>query len=165
MNRILYSLVTAFAFLLIVSCLLFDRETVPIEQPIEFSHRIHAGEKGMPCLFYHSHARRSTVAGIPRVKTCMGCHRSIARNKPEVQKLEAYQKSGEQVEWRRVYKLEDFVYFSHKRHIRKGIDCSQCHGKVEEMDRVVKVRELTMGWCVNCHRERKAATDCLICHK
>ncbi|MFQ6102980.1 MAG: cytochrome c3 family protein [Candidatus Glassbacteria bacterium] len=144
--------------------LLAEAQEAP-EQPVEFSHSIHAGDNGIPCLYCHSYARRSTVAGIPSVARCMGCHKITANDKPEIQKLASYWQEGKPVEWIRIYDIEDFVYFSHKRHFRKGIDCSTCHGMVEEMERIYKVQDFTMGFCLDCHREREASLDCLTCHK
>ncbi len=134
-------------------------------QPIEFNHRIHAGENSIPCLYCHAYARRSTVAGIPSVSRCMGCHKITANDKPGVQELTSLFQDGKPVEWIRVYNVPDYVYFSHKRHVVKGVDCSECHGNVEQMDRVYSVRSFSMGWCLDCHRENGAGVDCLICHK
>lgn len=162
----------AFSFL-IISCLLLalslrcsmgGAEEGPV-QPIEFSHRVHAGENSIPCLYCHAHAQRSTVAGIPSVERCMGCHKITANDKPEVQKLATYWQEEKPVEWVRVYDLPDFVYFSHKRHVLAQIDCSNCHGRVAEMDRIYEVVTQDMGWCMNCHRAKEASLDCVTCHK
>jgi hypothetical protein len=162
----------AFSFLIILlPLLLFSLRCStggagePPIQPIEFSHRIHAGENSIPCLYCHAHARRSTVAGIPSVERCMGCHKITANDKPEVQKLATYWQEEKPIEWVRIHDLPDYVYFSHKRHVLAEVDCSNCHGKVEEMDRVSKVVDQHMGWCLDCHKERDASIDCLTCHK
>lgn len=135
------------------------------EQPITFSHKIHAGNIKIPCLYCHVNARRSTVAGVPSVQLCMGCHENIAMDEPEVQKLLGYWTRKEPIPWVKVYDQPDFVYFSHKRHIRKGIACTECHGPVETMDRIEEVGVLDMDRCVSCHKERNASIDCLTCHK
>lgn len=147
-----------------VQCPMGEAEEPPV-QPIEFSHRIHAGEYEIPCLYCHAGARRSPVAGIPSVERCMGCHKITANDKPEIQKLAKYWNGQKPIEWVRIHDLEDFVYFSHERHVKKGVDCSECHGNVAEMDRVYKVVSQHMGWCLDCHRPRGASIDCLTCHR
>ncbi len=133
-------------------------------QPIAFSHKTHAGDYRMDCLYCHSAARVSSRAGVPSVQTCMGCHRRVARESPEVQKIQAYWKNRKPIPWIRVHSLPQFVRFNHKRHVRAGVACSSCHGRVEEMERVEQVASLKMGWCVSCHEARGAGKDCLICH-
>ncbi len=137
----------------------------PPIQPIAFSHRIHVAKVGLPCNFCHVYADKSKNAGIPHIQKCMDCHRAVAVEKPEIKKLTSYWEQRKPIEWIKIYKLPDHVYFSHKRHIKKGVECSQCHGEVQVMDRVRRVRTLKMGWCVRCHRVNDAPTDCLTCHK
>jgi len=134
-------------------------------QPIEFSHKIHAGNYELACLYCHSYANRSSYAGIPSVQRCMGCHKITAQNKPEVKKIHEYWNKKEPIPWVRVYKVPDFVYFTHRRHVNKGINCTTCHGEVEKMEKIQKVSSLKMGWCVKCHKENQVSRDCLICHK
>lgn len=134
-------------------------------QPILFSHKLHAGDKDIPCQYCHAYARRSPVAGVPSVQTCMGCHQLVAARKPEVRKLAAYWQEREPVPWVKIHNLPDFVYFSHKRHIRAGVQCQECHGPVETMEEVYQFSSLEMGWCLNCHSERGASIDCATCHK
>jgi hypothetical protein len=136
-----------------------------IEQPILFSHKLHAGEKEIPCQYCHVYAGRSPVAGVPSVQTCMGCHSLVAVRQPEVRKLAAYWQERQPVPWAQVHRLPDFVYFSHKRHVRAGVRCQECHGPVEGMEEVVRVSSLEMGWCLNCHNQRGASVDCATCHK
>ena len=136
-----------------------------VEQPLFFNHRIHAGENQIPCLYCHVHARRSAVAGVPSVYRCIGCHRIIGKETPDLIKLKEYWTDKESIPWVKVYDLPDFVRFTHKRHILKGIDCEECHGPVKGMDRIEKVGLLTMARCVSCHRERGAGDDCWTCHK
>ncbi len=133
-------------------------------QPLAFSHKVHAGDYRIPCLYCHSYARRSPVAGVPSMERCMGCHASIESDHPEVGKLKAYWERKEPVPWVRVHTLPAFVRFSHKRHVRAGIACQACHGPVERMVRVRREAPLQMGWCVECHRQRGVSTDCLVCH-
>lgn len=154
-------------FLLLIIGLGYSKyqRIVLAEQPIAFSHRIHLTKVGMSCNFCHTYVDRSERAGIPAVKQCIDCHISIAKERPEIRKLLAYWGNRKPMEWIRIYKLPDFVYFSHKRHVRKGVDCSECHGEVKYMNKIYKANPLKMGWCVSCHREKGASIDCLTCHK
>ena len=141
-------------------------------QPIFFSHVIHAGSMQIACQYCHAGARRSSVAGIPSVERCMGCHKIVAaQGNPEVQKLQGYWDRKEPIPWVRVFKVPEYVQFTHKRHVQVGLQCQTCHGRIEAMERVAAVTgqnlpndlmnltgmnvpptKLTMGWCVECHR-------------
>lgn len=136
------------------------------KQPIEFSHRIHAGDNQIPCLYCHIFAERSRVSGVPNVKRCMGCHVVIKTDSPEIQKLASYWDKKEPVPWVKVHNLPDYVYFPHKRHIKAGRQCKDCHGDIASMDRVRRVSSLKMGWCLNCHGRYnvKNGSDCWTCH-
>jgi len=139
-------------------------------QPINFSHQIHAGKLGMNCLYCHSSAEKSSIANIPAVSTCMGCHKMVRADQPEIQKLAGYFERNEQVQWVEVYSLPAHVKFNHKRHVKAGLACQQCHGPVETMPVLYQYPSLKMGWCVSCHRQRlddpkfPTSMDCLICH-
>lgn len=137
------------------------------DQPIAFSHRIHVGTVGLECRFCHTNVDNSTFAGIPPVATCMSCHQNVAVDRPEIQKLTGYWEREEPMEWNRVHRLRirDHVFFSHKRHIKAGIQCEQCHGQVKYMDKIRRVKSLEMGWCVSCHEKNGASRDCLTCHQ
>ncbi len=134
------------------------------EQPIPFSHKLHAGDKQIPCQYCHSSARRSTVAGIPPLNTCMGCHKVIATEKPHIKTISELYKADKPMEWVKVHDLPDFVRFSHKMHANANIECQACHGAVEGMEVVEQVAPLQMGWCISCHRDKKASTECATCH-
>jgi len=134
-------------------------------QPIAFPHTVHAGQLQMPCTYCHTSVDRSRHAGAPPLEICMGCHRSIATDRGEIRKLARYFGEKRPVEWKRVYALPDFIYFSHKRHVKAGVACASCHGNVAGMKRVRRVNVLEMGWCVSCHRVRGASRDCATCHK
>ena len=145
-------------------------------QPIEYSHRLHAGELAIPCLYCHSGAERSRYAGIPAASTCMNCHRFVKAKrstvraeeelakkegrKPrlvvaaEVAKLEKAVKTKTPIRWTRIHQVPDFVYFDHRPHVAAGLACQKCHGPIETMERVRQMESLNMGWCVNCHRGR-----------
>lgn len=139
----------------------------PPDQPIAFSHRIHAGQLGLQCLFCHTDADKSYFAGIPSVQKCMSCHISVKTNSPEVQKIQKYWNEGKPIPWRRVHRvrIQNYVYFTHKRHVKKGIKCQRCHGAIETMSKVRQVSSLKMGWCISCHRANNALHDCWTCHK
>ena len=137
------------------------------EQPIQFSHRIHAGENQIPCMYCHVQARRSISAGVPSVNKCMGCHNEVATDRPQIRLLASYWASQEPIPWIKVHDLPDFVHFTHKRHIAAGIECQTCHGPVETMDVVSREAPLKMGLCLNCHKDNEVefGTDCWTCHK
>jgi hypothetical protein len=133
-------------------------------QPIAFSHRMHTAANAIPCQFCHAYARRGPVAGVPSVERCARCHRTIAPEHPEIAKVLQYFDDRAPIPWVRVHDLPDFVRFTHKRHVLAGVSCETCHGDVAQMDAAVQVAPLTMGWCLGCHRDRQAPTDCSVCH-
>lgn len=139
------------------------------EQPIAFNHQIHV-KAGLQCLFCHSSALRSDIAGIPSMQKCMGCHTIIATDNEAVQALTSFWEDGESIPWTRINNQPDFVFFSHQAHLRAGENCETCHGDVGRMTVTHPVLKMDMGWCLNCHLkqdESKVArlTDCLTCHK
>ena len=146
------------------------------EQPIAFSHKIHSGDHGIDCNYCHHTARDSKHAGIPSLNVCMNCHTYINEGtitgKEEINKIYAaigfdpntrtYIPNYEEqpVEWVRVHNLPDLAYFNHSQHVNvAGVECQTCHGEIEEMDEVYQYSKLTMGWCINCHRETEIDTD------
>ena len=141
-----------------------ESANAPSAQPIDFSHHHHVTEIGLDCQGCHVYARRSQVAGIPSLQLCAGCHEQVLTDAPEVQKLLEFWESEQPIPWVRVHDLPDHVRFSHKRHVLGGVDCAECHGDVGQMEAAVQVESLSMGWCLNCHQEREASRDCLICH-
>lgn len=172
------------------------------QQPIDYSHRLHAGELQINCRFCHSSADKSRHAGIPSSSVCMKCHSIVTSSHDEMQKAkkagskslpisdelrklydslaldkELKPKTGatpQSIPWVRVHNLPDYVYFSHQAHVKAGVSCQKCHGQVETMQRMQQVSTLSMGWCVNCHREANdqgingkpahASTNCSTCH-
>ncbi|KAA3614500.1 MAG: hypothetical protein DWQ01_02010 [Planctomycetota bacterium] len=190
-----------------------DRGYSP-EQPIAFSHRLHAGELKMDCLFCHYGARKSRHAGIPPVELCLNCHLHVKANlddiflekaaaeaegreerpllSSEIEKI--YQAAGinadgeplegqlaESIPWVRIHRLPDHVYFDHRVHVAGGVACQSCHGPVQAMERARQEHSLSMGWCMDCHRQTKRSTlpgdgasndpgatnpsvDCAVCH-
>ena len=190
-----------------------DHQGYEPEQPIHFSHRVHAGELGMDCLACHWGAETSRHAGVPPLRHCMGCHQHVTADfdtlleeklaataeereprvivSDELRKLydalalDAELKpdpdgSPQPVEWVRVHKLPDYVYFDHRVHVTRGLACEQCHGPVASMERIRQESDLSMGWCMDCHRTSPAelvttasgagatadhvSVDCVRCH-
>lgn len=177
------------------------------EQPIAYSHRLHAGELQIDCQFCHSAAERSSHAGIPSTDVCMKCHKFVTcsfdvlqeeitladkeKRKPKQIISEELRKlydtlelqdpqqpnpnaQAKSIPWVRVHNLPDYVRFDHQAHVSAGVTCQKCHGPVESMERVRQFESLSMGWCVNCHREATeqgidgrtvhASTNCSVCH-
>lgn len=155
-------------------------------QPILFSHKIHAGEKNqIPCEYCHSYVSIAPNPGIPSLQKCIGCHIQVAGRdeeyetqdgkviniRQEVQKVRDYWERKEPISWVKVTAMPEYVRFSHKRHIKKDIECKTCHGEVEKMDVVYKKERLNMGFCISCHEEKAdneehltQLKDCLTCH-
>ncbi len=139
------------------------------EQPIAYSHRAHV-EAGVQCLFCHPSALRSSVAGIPSVQKCMGCHAVIEADNPAIQEVAGYWERGEPIPWVRVNAQPDFVFFSHQPHLGAGLNCETCHGDVGSMTVARPAVKMDMGWCLDCHLKQPEAkvarlADCLTCHK
>lgn len=134
-------------------------------QPIAFPHDIHVSKVGLECAFCHTDADKSIHAGVPPVQKCMSCHEAAATDRPEVQKLTQYWNDKQPIPWVKIHNLPEHVYFSHKRHIKAGLDCTRCHGEVKEMRTMRRVSSLRMGWCISCHQANSAPTDCYTCHK
>jgi hypothetical protein len=130
------------------------------DQPVKFSHTVHAGQNKIDCLYCHSTAESSKTAGIPSVNVCLNCHMVVRdgtrSGRFEINKIFASMDHGQPIKWIRVYNLPDHAFFSHAQHVGAGkIACQTCHGMVEQMDRMVQVPDLSMGWCINCHRDTK----------
>jgi hypothetical protein len=160
-----------------------DDEVSGPEQPIQFSHKVHATALKMPCLYCHNTADKTRYATVPAVSICMGCHQWVKQgaspgSAEEIAKLQQYYQSEESIPWVKVHNLPEYVRFKHFRHVAAGIECQTCHGPVEQMNRIwlvpdTKLRphslwlpaaKLEMGWCMDCHLERGASNDCVACH-
>lgn len=126
---------------------------VPIQQPIPFSHQIHAGVIGTDCRYCHTSVAVSSFANIPPTETCVTCHSQVKQNSVYIQPVWQSLQTGESIEWIRVHDLPGFVYFNHSIHVNKGIGCSNCHGRIDQMPVVWKEQALFMGWCLDCHRQ------------
>ena len=157
-------------------------DTEVLEQPIAYSHTLHAGELQIECEYCHFNARRSRHAGVPTSATCGNCHNHdgyagteeagdesaipaqrggvSSEGRPQLELLADYIESGSPIPWRKVHDLPDFVYFTHSRHITAGLECQECHGEVQDTMTVAsRVSELTMGWCLDCHEDHPAVDE------
>ncbi len=136
------------------------------DQPIPFSHKLHAGQYKIDCKYCHVGTEVSRHASVPALNVCMNCHMTVKTDSEWIKKLTKAYNSGKSVAWKKVHLLPDHVKFNHAPHIKAGKDCTTCHGQVAEMEKVEQVAPLSMGWCVNCHRqpENKAPLNCSTCH-
>lgn len=151
-----------------------DSPEYPTVQPIAFSHKIHAGENEIPCQYCHAYSSKAAHPGIPSVKSCMGCHNYVLGEdrdydyngvkinfKKEIEKLrgtsavEGYWQRGEPIPWLKFHFVPQHARFKHKPHIRAGMECSECHGDVKEMDLVKPVHKIEMGFCISCHKVKQ----------
>lgn len=124
------------------------------EQPIAFSHKLHVGEYEINCAYCHTGVYKGKQAGIPSANICMNCHNAIKRESPEIQKIYTALENDQPIEWIRVHNLPDLAYFNHAQHTNVGgLDCTNCHGEISNMEVVQQAKSLTMGWCIDCHRE------------
>lgn len=127
------------------------------EQPIAFSHKVHAGQNKIDCFYCHTTAKESLHAGIPSAQLCMNCHSVVKSGTitgtAEIAKIYQAIETQTPIEWIKVHNVPDHVYFSHAQHVEVGkVSCTECHGPIETMDRVMQVSDLGMGWCIDCHR-------------
>jgi formate-dependent nitrite reductase cytochrome c552 subunit len=136
----------------------------PPSQPIPFSHKQHSEAK-LKCGDCHATPDPGEVMTMPAVSKCMACHQTIKTDSPAIQDLKRYATAKRDVPWVRVYQIPSYVYFSHKVHTEAGASCETCHGPVAQRERLAKETDLSMGGCMNCHRDRKATLDCAACHE
>jgi hypothetical protein len=145
--------------------LVYPHLSIGPEQPIPFSHALHAGKKRIDCRFCHPFVERSPRAGIPAVGKCLFCHEHIIPEHPQIRKIHDHYETGRPIPWVRLTYLPDHVSFSHQPHILSGLECETCHGDVRKMDRI-GAEDFEMGRCVTCHREKEARLGCwLACHR
>ena len=128
-----------------------DRGYQP-KQPVPFSHRLHAGQLGLDCRYCHSTVERQAHAAIPPTETCMGCHTRIHPTSPKLTPVRESWATGKSIPWVRVHDLPDYAYFNHAAHVQKGVGCASCHGRIDQMDVVYQAHDLSMSWCLDCHR-------------
>ena len=122
------------------------------EQPVQFSHMHHAGELGIDCRYCHTTVERLAYAGMPPTQTCMNCHSQIWRDSPVLEPVRSSWRTGESLQWIKVYDLPGYVYFNHSIHVAKGVGCATCHGDVTKMNVLWQAPSLQMEWCLDCHR-------------
>src|SRR6266481_1111425 len=148
-------------------------------QPVPFSHQHHVTGLGIDCRYCHTSVEESSFAGIPPTKTCMNCHSQVWSDSPTLEPVRASFREDRSLEWTRVNNLPDFVYFDHSIHVRRGVNCTTCHGPVDQMPMTWRENTLFMEWCLQCHRhpERfvqirgqhvdspRKLTNCSICHR
>ena len=121
-------------------------------QPVPYSHALHAGELGIDCRYCHTTVEKAGFAALPPTQTCMNCHTGIRASSEKLIPVRESNATGLPIPWVKVHDLPDFVYFDHSAHVSRGIGCVSCHGRIDKMDVVRQVEPLTMGWCLNCHR-------------
>jgi formamidopyrimidine-DNA glycosylase len=122
------------------------------DQPIPFSHKHHVTDDGIDCRYCHTSVETAPFAGIPATEICMSCHSQIWSNATMLEPLRESFRTGQSIAWTRVHDLPEFVYFNHSIHLKKGIGCATCHGRVDKMPLMMKVNTLNMNWCIECHR-------------
>jgi hypothetical protein len=122
-------------------------------QPVPYSHALHAGELGLDCRYCHSTVEDAAHAALPPTETCMNCHATILPESPKLLAVRESYATGLPIPWIRVHDLPDYAYFDHSAHVRRGVGCVECHGRVDKMEVVAQVAPLSMGWCLDCHRD------------
>ncbi|MEZ5319207.1 MAG: cytochrome c3 family protein [Vicinamibacterales bacterium] len=123
-----------------------------VDQPVQFSHAHHVGGEGIDCRYCHTSVENSAFAGIPPTKTCMNCHSQLWTNAAILEPVRASFRDNVNLKWNRVHDLPDFVYFNHQIHVRQGVGCATCHGRVDQMPLMYQQNTLLMEWCLDCHR-------------
>ena len=124
-------------------------------QPVAYSHRLHAGQLGIDCRYCHTTVERAWHAAIPPTATCINCHKYVKADEPSLAKVRESAETGNPIPWVRVHQLPDYAYFPHLAHVNAGVGCVSCHGRVDKMERVRLWAPLSMGWCLECHRNPK----------
>lgn len=122
-------------------------------QPVPYSHALHAGQLGIDCRYCHSNVDKSGVANLPTSQTCMNCHNQVKKDSPLLAVVRHSYETGEAVPWVKIHQTPDYVYFNHAIHVNRGVSCVECHGKINEMEVVTHAQPLSMGFCLDCHRD------------
>jgi menaquinone reductase, multiheme cytochrome c subunit len=122
-------------------------------QPIPYSHQVHVGKMGMDCRYCHTTVEGAVFAAVPPTSVCVNCHKTIAADSDKLAPLRESLKTGKSVPWVRVHDLPDYVYFDHHAHVRQNVACVSCHGRIDQMEQVYQAKRLSMGWCLECHRD------------
>ena len=135
------------------------------DQPIPYSHKVHAGALKLKCAMCHTNPNPGEMMRFPAASTCMQCHSAIETDSLEIQKVAAAAKENRDIKWTRVYQIPSYVSFSHRAHLETGNQCSECHANVAVRGALFKEGDISMGGCMNCHRLKKASIDCTYCHE
>lgn len=146
------------------------------EQPINFSHKLHAGDMAIDCQYCHTGVTKGRHALVPSTNICMNCHTVARKDKPEIIKLTKYYEENKLLPWKRIHKVPEYAYFNHSVHVNKGIECESCHGDVSQMEKIEQVKSFTMNACLDCHRNpeeklpylktvNKGPENCWACHR
>lgn len=122
------------------------------QQPVAYSHAMHAGNLGIDCRYCHSTVEQAGFAAVPPTETCMNCHAQVLKDSPKLELVRKSLESGEPIPWKRVHLLPDYAFFDHSVHVAAGVGCVTCHGRVDAMDDVRQEKPLSMSWCLDCHR-------------
>jgi hypothetical protein len=122
-------------------------------QPLPFSHELHAGQLGMDCRYCHNTVEHAAFAAVPPTQTCMNCHTQVRPESPNLRLVRESFESGLPIEWVKVHKNPDYAFFDHSAHIARGVGCVECHGRIDRMEIVYQTSSLSMGWCLDCHRD------------
>ncbi len=122
-------------------------------QPVPYSHAVHVGELGLDCRYCHNTVEKSPHSAVPPAATCMNCHKAVRTDSPGLLPIREAFAGGDPVKWVRVHDLPDYVFFNHSAHVNRGVGCESCHGRVDLMPEVYQAKPLTMGWCLDCHRD------------
>jgi hypothetical protein len=122
------------------------------EQPVPYSHALHAGQLGLDCRYCHNTVEQAAHAAIPATATCMNCHKMVFTKSEKLAPIRQSNETGSAVEWLKVHDLPDYVYFNHSAHVTRGVGCVTCHGRIDQMEVVYQHEPLSMSWCVDCHR-------------
>ena len=123
------------------------------EQPVPYSHKFHAGDLAIDCRYCHNTVEKADFAAVPPTSTCMNCHKEIATDSPKLAKVRESAENGTSIPWVKIHQLPDYAYFSHQVHTNAGVGCVSCHGRIDQMEVVYQAEPLSMGWCLNCHRD------------
>jgi hypothetical protein len=147
-----------------LSCFAASENPRPPAQPVPFNHKLHAGV-GLQCGMCHANAAKAERAGLPQAAQCMVCHAGIKNDSPDIVKLAGFQANQKPIPWARVYRLPDFIFFSHATHVNGKVACAECHGPVEQREALAAEVAHTMKSCMECHLVRKVTNECHVCHE
>lgn len=164
LRKVLQLACVAMALLVVAMAQTQQQASAP-QQPIPFSHKLHAGTQQLKCATCHKNPDPGERMGLATAATCMQCHEEVKRDSPAIQKLAEFASEKREIRWTRVYQIPSYVFFSHRAHLSAGSSCVDCHGEVRELEQMYRVKEVNMASCVNCHQEKSASVDCSFCHE